>query len=119
VPYIICQNIPGCLPEEDPVRAYAEWDLAGLKAIAGKPAQSRRSQYLFLLRLAGNRPSEEDCRKAAMNLQKLRGLDTNPQAPDPEVAVRRCRTSGDSKSVRCLIAAKTAAEADQCGAAAK
>ena len=83
-----------------------------------------RAMRLFLvaaLALAAgcSRPSEEDCRKAVMNLQRLRGLDTNPQAPDPEVAVRRCRTSGDSKSVRCLIAAKTAAEADQCGAAAK
>ena len=48
------------LPEDDPVRAYAEWDLAGLKAIARKTPHSPRSQYLFLLRLAESRPSEED-----------------------------------------------------------
>jgi hypothetical protein len=71
------------------------------------------------LALAGcSRPTEEDCRKAVLNLQKLRGMDPK-QGPDPEVAVRRCRASGDSKSVKCLMAARTAAEADQCGNAAK
>ncbi len=48
------------LPEDDPVRAYAEWDLAGLKAIVRQPPHSPRSQYLYLLRLAENRPSEDD-----------------------------------------------------------
>jgi hypothetical protein len=66
-----------------------------------------------------SRPSEEDCRKAVLNLQRLRGLDSNPQAPDPEAAVRRCRSTGDQASVRCLIEAKSAADADACQAKAK
>ena len=78
--------------------------------------RAMRLLLLAVLALAGcSRPTEEECRKAVMNLQKLRGLDSKQQAPDPEVAVRRCRTAGDTKSVRCLIAARTSAEADACG----
>jgi hypothetical protein len=65
--------------------------------------------------LAGcGKASVEDCRKAVMNLQKLRGLDTSPQAPDPEAAVRKCRATANPRTVACLIAAKSAAEADAC-----
>lgn len=61
-----------------------------------------------------SKPSEDDCRKAVLNLQKLRGLDLSAQAPDPERAVRNCRATGSTEMVKCLIAAKTAAEADAC-----
>ena len=65
--------------------------------------------------LAGcSKPSEDDCRRAVLNLHKLRGLETNPQAPDPEAAVRKCRSTGDTDTVKCLIAATTAAQADAC-----
>jgi hypothetical protein len=61
-----------------------------------------------------NKPSEEDCRRAVLNLQKVRGIDTSPQAPDPAPAVRRCRSGASKETVQCLINAKTAAEADRC-----
>ena len=73
---------------------------------------------LSLLCLGGfaacSKPSAEDCRKAVINLQKLRGLDTSPQAPDPEAAVRKCRSTANPKTVACLIRATSAAEADAC-----
>jgi hypothetical protein len=72
----------------------------------------------LLIALAGllgcGRPSEEDCRRAVLNLQRLRGLETDPQAPDPEAAVRKCRSTGNRDTVQCLIAAKTPADADTC-----
>ncbi len=69
----------------------------------------------LLVGVAGcSRPSTEDCRKAVLNLQKVHGLDSNAQAPDPEPAVRKCRATGSPAMVACLIAAKTAAEADAC-----
>jgi hypothetical protein len=64
--------------------------------------------------LGCSKPSEEDCRRAVLNLQRIRGLETNPQAPDPEAAVRKCRSTGDTDTVKCIIAAKTTAEADAC-----
>jgi hypothetical protein len=64
--------------------------------------------------LGCRKPTEEDCRQAVLNLQKLRGVENTPQAPDPEPAVRRCRSTGDIETVKCLIAAKTAADIDVC-----
>jgi hypothetical protein len=63
---------------------------------------------------ACNKPSEDDCRKAVLNLQRLRGLETSPHAPDPEPAIRRCRSSARPETVKCLISATNAAEADRC-----
>jgi hypothetical protein len=65
------------------------------------------------------RPAVEDCRKAVANMQKLRGLDDAQTAPDPEAAVRRCRSTAKPATVQCLIQAKTAAELDACETAAK
>jgi hypothetical protein len=61
-----------------------------------------------------NKPSEDDCRRAILNLYKVRGIDSSPQAPDPAPAVRRCRSSASKDTVQCLINAKTAGEADRC-----
>ena len=78
---------------------------------------------LFALSLfavvACSKPSVEDCRKAVINLQKLRGLDNSAQAPDPEAAVRKCRSTANPKTVACLIRATSAAEADACEPAAQ
>lgn len=65
--------------------------------------------------LAGcSRPTTEDCRKAVLNLQRLRGLDTSAHAPDPEAAVRRCKSTARTETVKCLIAARTVQELDAC-----
>jgi hypothetical protein len=62
---------------------------------------------------ACGKPSDDDCRKAIVNLQRLRGQDQKPAA-DIEAFVRRCRSTGNSDNVRCLINARTAADADAC-----
>jgi hypothetical protein len=68
-----------------------------------------------LLCLIGcDRPTEDECRKAVYNLQKLRGLEADPGAPDPEAAIRRCRASGKRESAQCLGDAKTLEEANAC-----
>jgi hypothetical protein len=80
--------------------------------------RAARLAFVLSLALGGlaacSRPSLEDCRKAVLNLQRLRGLDTHPQAPDPEAWVRKCRATGNPENVRCLVAARTEAEADAC-----
>ncbi len=68
---------------------------------------------------ACGRPSTEDCRKAVNNMQKLRGLENAQQAPDPEAAVRKCRSTANPDTVACLIRAKTQPELDACEKAAK
>lgn len=69
----------------------------------------------FVLAAVGcSKPSEEDCRKAVLNMQKIRKLDTSDHAPDPEAAVRQCRSTANPDDVKCLIAAKTEAELDAC-----
>src|SRR5262249_42299604 len=40
------------LPVDDPVRRFAKWDLAGLRALAHHPGVEPRTEYLYLLRLA-------------------------------------------------------------------
>ena len=75
-----------------------------------------RLPLLLLLGLflgACNKPSPDDCRKAVLNLQKVRGQDAE-HAPDVERAVRKCQATGSKKTVECLIQAKTAADADAC-----
>lgn len=66
-----------------------------------------------------SKPSQEDCRKAVLNLQRIRGLDTSSNAPDPEAFTRKCRSTGDPVVVRCLIGAKVEADVARCEASAK
>ncbi len=61
-----------------------------------------------------SKPSHEDCRKAVLNLQRIRGLDQSSHAPDPEAFTRKCRATGSPDVVRCLIAAKTEADVARC-----
>jgi hypothetical protein len=62
------------------------------------------------------KPSTEDCRKAVLNLQRIRGLENDAHAPDPEAAVRKCRATGSPATVRCLIEAKTTDDVTRCEA---
>jgi hypothetical protein len=76
----------------------------------------KRLVLIAALALAGacSKPSADDCRKAVLNLQRIRGLDTSAHAPDPEAFVRKCRATGDPKVVRCIIEAKTEGEVARC-----
>jgi hypothetical protein len=67
-----------------------------------------------LLLLGCDRPTEDECTKAVENLQKLRGLEHDVAAPNPQVAIRKCRANGHKESTKCLAEAKTLAEADAC-----
>ncbi len=70
---------------------------------------------LFVLAVAGcSKPSVEDCRKAIVNMQRIRGLEDSAHAPDPESHVRRCRSTGNPDAVKCIIAAKTPEELERC-----
>ncbi|MGE0871823.1 MAG: hypothetical protein AB7P03_24920 [Kofleriaceae bacterium] len=62
---------------------------------------------------ACNRPSEENCRKAILNVQSLYGTSANNPA-DFESQVRMCKGGATQKSVQCAIEAKTIAQLDQC-----
>ena len=66
-----------------------------------------------------SKPTADDCRKAVLNLQRLRGLDTSSQAPDVEQFVRKCRATGSPEVVHCIINASTAAEVERCEPAKK
>jgi hypothetical protein len=63
---------------------------------------------------ACSRPSEEDCRRALLNVQKIRGLADSTNAPDPEPAVRKCRSTASHEQVACLTAAKTSKDVEVC-----
>jgi hypothetical protein len=72
------------------------------------------ASLLLLCALGCGKPSDEDCRKAILNMQHIRDLDKDPQAPDAERWVRKCRATGSVEVVRCLIAAKTEADLTAC-----
>jgi hypothetical protein len=73
-----------------------------------------RFALLLLLLAACGRPSEEDCRRALLNVQKIRGLADSPNAPDPEPSVRKCRSTATRSQVNCLIAARTEQDVAAC-----
>jgi hypothetical protein len=64
--------------------------------------------------VACTRPSEEDCRRALLNVQKIRGLADSANAPDPEPAVRKCRSTASTEQVACLTAARTDKDVAAC-----
>ena len=76
----------------------------------------KRVLLIMLLCVAGacSKPTADDCRKAVLNLQRIRGLDTSSHAPDPEAFTRKCRATGDPKVVKCIIDAKTEGEVARC-----
>ncbi|MEO8701028.1 MAG: hypothetical protein ABI867_13350 [Kofleriaceae bacterium] len=65
-----------------------------------------------LLAAACTKPSEEDCKQAVENMQKL--LDTETLTHDITSQVRRCRSGSTKKAVACAIAAKTEDDLRHC-----
>jgi hypothetical protein len=69
---------------------------------------------VFASALGCGKPSDDDCRKAILNMQHIRDLDKDSQGQDAERWVRKCRATGNTEVVRCLIAAKTADDLGAC-----
>ena len=59
-----------------------------------------------------DKPSEESCRRAILNMQKLRGSESRDT--DIEGQVRRCRGGSTKKSVKCKTNAKTVEDLEAC-----
>ncbi len=67
----------------------------------------KRTGLLFLALcgvLACNKPSQDDCRKALANMQRLLGTD-NLKNTDFEGEVRRCQGGSSKAAVTCAMAA--------------
>ncbi len=60
-----------------------------------------------------NKPSDDDCRKAIVNMQTLIGTD-NQKGNDLEGEVRRCRGGSKKAAVACAIKATTIDELADC-----
>jgi hypothetical protein len=56
---------------------------------------------------ACNKPSQDDCRKALANMQRLMGTDQLLKAGDLDGEVRRCRGGSKRESVECAVKATT------------
>ena len=69
--------------------------------------------FLVVALLAGcDKPSEDSCRRAIENMQKLRGTDS--QQADLDSQVRRCRGGSTKRAVECAINAKTVEDLKAC-----
>jgi hypothetical protein len=68
----------------------------------------------LVLAAACNKPSEDDCRAAAQNIQRLANTDKIIGGNAIEPWVRRCRGVSTKESVRCIIAAQTAEQLKAC-----
>ena len=76
-------------------------------------------RILLLLALAFaaacNKPTDDDCRKAIVNMQTLLGTDKLNAGGDLEAAVRRCRGNTSKKAVQCAIEAQNLEGLKKCG----
>ncbi|HEU4612010.1 MAG TPA: hypothetical protein VFS15_08025 [Kofleriaceae bacterium] len=61
-----------------------------------------------------SKPSEEDCRKAIANMQRLMGTENLRDAATIEGDVRRCKGGSHRKAVKCAIDAKTLDDLRHC-----
>lgn len=75
----------------------------------------RLAMIAFVVLAACNKPSEDSCRKALQNMQKLLGTATaSADASALDGEVRRCRGGSSKESVECAISAKTEEELKGC-----
>jgi hypothetical protein len=61
-----------------------------------------------------NKPSEEECKKAISNIQKVLGLEGTAIEADTIAAIRKCRGQSTRQAALCMAAAKTSEEIDAC-----
>ena len=64
---------------------------------------------------ACNKPTQEDCRKAISNMERLLGTETAARNTDIESEVRRCRGGSTAAAVACANKATTLDELNACG----
>lgn len=72
---------------------------------------------LSLAALGGcrSKPSDEDCRRAVTNLQRLTGTGQGAAAEaETHAAVRRCLGDSTQEAARCVGRAETVEQADAC-----
>ena len=73
-----------------------------------------RALFLCLLLAAAcDKPSPNACEKAIDNIDKINGLQPNPERR--AAAVRTCRARSSEARVNCMIAAKSKEDLDKCG----
>ena len=60
------------------------------------------------------KPTEAECRAAIENVRTIRGLDSNTAGVDMNKGIRSCRGSSTKETAKCLTAAKTEAELQNC-----
>ena len=62
-----------------------------------------------------SKPSDEDCKRAVANLQRLNNTGTGLAAEkETAAAVRRCLADSTMEDARCVAAAQTVEAADTC-----
>jgi len=71
---------------------------------------------VLLLGLLGcsARPTEEECKKAIANMQKIYKYDGANQEAETLAFVRKCRARSSKDNVTCLINATTESDIDVC-----
>jgi hypothetical protein len=63
---------------------------------------------------ACNKPTQDDCRKAISNMERLLGTEAASRNADNEGDVRRCRGGSSKEAVDCAIKATTLDELKAC-----
>ncbi len=63
---------------------------------------------------ACNKPTQDDCRKAISNMERLLGTEAASRNADNEGEVRRCRGGSTKDAVTCAIKATTVEELNAC-----
>jgi hypothetical protein len=67
------------------------------------------------LLLGCNKPSDDACKQAIVNIKKLKGTDNlTSDVGSIDGEIRRCRGGSTKEAVACAAAAKTIEELDQC-----
>ncbi len=73
----------------------------------------KRVLFALLMLAACDKPTADDCRKAELNMQRLRHVEDQDRA-NLEASVRRCRGGSSKDTVACVMAANTVEELDKC-----